>query len=525
MNATLSRAVSLLCLLMLLTSSAAASARALSDQQWRDDLHQLSSAINKVHFKPFHNLSEAEFDAATKELEAQIPHMSDAEVIIDMAIIVAQLRDGHTRLHIPRLYPEFALEAELGHSGTAPPKVDSLRFRQSPVRFELFDDGLFVVGAHPDYLDLIGQKVLNFDTTPVAEAIEAVRSVSFFENSSRARLMAPDRLALPEVTQILGISRASDSVTITTVDDTGQTRTTRLQTMNKPGQEFVSGLPATLPSWLKNRDKYRWYEILEDHDAIYVQINQFEENPVSPYGDFVAETIESARAAGVSRYVIDLRHNSGGIGAWVTPFVTGIGSSEFNEYGRLYVLVGRTTFSAAQHFMHKFEELTYAAFVGEPSGAKPSHYGDSKRVVLENSGLTLRVSTIYWHSWLANDFRDEINPHIAAPLTSTDYFKGKDPALAAALQYQAPASLAMQIDEQFREGNNQNALLLYQRYMADGTIRDHHTVIPELLTMADKLVEDGLIRPGFFVYFLADRSYPGDPAIESGLNRIKALLD
>ena len=83
----------------------------------------------------------------------------------------------------------------------------------------------------------------------------------------------------------------------------------------------------------------------------------------------------------------------------------------------------------------------------------------------------------------------------------------------------------MQIDEQFREGNNQNALLLYQRYMADGTIRDHHTVIPELLTMADKLVEDGLIRPGFFVYFLADRSYPGDPAIESGLNRIKALLD
>lgn len=525
MRTTHSRTVSFLILLIGLTVSVAAGARALSEQQWRDDLQQLSSAIKEIHFKPFHNLSEADFDAAIGELEAQVPHMSDAEIIVGMAKIVAKLRDGHTRLHIPRLYPEFALEAELGHSGTAPPKVDSLRFRQSPVRFELFEDGLFVTSARPDYRELIGRKALKFDTTAVGEAIEAVRSVSFFENNSRARLMAPDRLALPDVTQILGISRASDAVTITTGDDTGQTRTTRLQTVNEPELEYVSGMPATLPLWLKNRDKYRWFEILKDHDAIYVQVNQFEENPVLPYGDFVAETIEAAREAGVSRYVIDLRHNSGGIGAWVTPFVTGIGSSEFNEYGRLFVLVGRTTFSAAQHFMHKFEELTYAAFVGEPSGAKPSHYGDGKRVVLKNSGLTLRVSTIYWHSWLANDFRDEIKPHISAPLTSADYFEGKDPALAAALQYRPPASLALQIDEQFRNGNNQNALLLYQRYMADGTIRNHRSAVPGLLTMADKLVEDGLIRPGFFVYFLADRTYPGDPAIESGLNKIEALLD
>ena len=525
MRATFSRAVPFLCLLIGFTLSPAASARALSDQQWRDDLHQLSSAIKEIHFKPFHNVSEADFDAAIKDLEAQVSHMSDAEIIVGMAKIVAQLRDGHTRLHIPRLYPEFALEAELGHSGTAPPKVDSLRFQQSPVRFELFEDGLFVVSARPDYRDLIGQKVVDFGARTASEAIEAVKSVSFFENTSRARLMAPDRLALPEVTQILGISRASDSVTVTTSDDTGRTRITRLQTVSESGQDYESSLPATLPLWLKNRDKYRWFEVMEDRDAIFVQVNQFEESPVVPYGDFVAETLEAAREAGVSRYVIDLRHNSGGIGAWVTPFVTGIGRSEFNEYGRLYVLVGRTTFSAAQHFMHRFEELTYVAFVGEPSGAKPSHYGDSRRVVLENSGLTLRVSTIYWHSWLANDFRDEINPHISAPLTSVDYFAGNDPALAAALQYRAPTSLAMQIDEQFRQGKNQNALLLYQRYMADGTIRDHRKAIPELLTMADKLVEDGLTRPGYFVYFLADMAYPGDPATESGLRRIRPLLD
>ncbi|MDH3587866.1 MAG: S41 family peptidase [Gammaproteobacteria bacterium] len=499
-------------------------ARTISDQQWTADLQQLATSIKTIHFKPFHVLPEVEFNAAVEQLESQIPELSEREIIVRMAEIVARLGDGHTRLHIPRLYPELALPAELGHSGTKPPKFDSLKFRQSPVRFQLFSDGLFVVAATPRHRDLIGQKVLSFDETPVDEAIEASKLVSFFENESRAKLMAPDRLALPDVIHILGISASSELIELTTVDHTGHELTTALQTLNDPKQSFVSDAPPSLPLWLARRSEYRWYEILSDSDAIYVQVNEFEENPATPYGDFVAETLEAARKAGVSRYVIDLRHNFGGVGAWVTSFVTGLGSSEFNEYGRLYVLVGRTTFSAAQFFMHKFEELTYAMFVGEPSGAKPSHFGDGRRIVLENSGLTLRVSTIYWHSWLTNDFRAAINPHLSAPISSSDYFNGFDPVLDAALRYKVPGSLAMQINEQFRQGKNQNALLLFQRYMSDGRIRNHKKVIPDLLAMADKLVEDGLVQPGYFVYFLANASYPNDPDIESGLARIKGQM-
>ena len=518
------RTLVLLAIAISMTCHASGKTRALSDQQWSDDLRQLSSSIKDIHFKPFHFFSETEFDAAIEELEVQIPRLSDSEVIINMAKIVAKLGDGHSRLHIPRLYPELALAAELGHSGTPPPKLISLKFQQSPVRFGLFDDGLFVVGARPEYRHLLRQRVLNIDETPVDKAIELAGSVSFFENDSRAKLMAPDRLALPEVTENLGISTSSDVVTITTVDGSGRTSKTALKTLDNPGHRFFSNTP-TSPLWLKNKDKYRWYEILHDRDAIYVQVNEFEENPVTPYGDFVAETIKAARDAGVSRYVVDLRHNFGGIGAWVTPFVTGLVGSEFNHYGRLYILMGRDTFSAAQFFLHKFEELSYAIFVGEPSGAKPSHFGDAKRVILENSGLTLRVSTIYWHSWLANDFREAINPHISAPITSSDIFIGHDPVLMAALRYTAPKNLAMRMDEQFRQGKNQNALLLYQRHMSDARFGNHKQAIPELLKMADKLVEDGMIRPGYFVYFIANMSFPGDPETESGLERIEALLE
>ena len=515
------------CLVCLLMAIAPVSAddRALSVEQWRDDIEQMSAAIKEIHFNPFHNVTEAEFDDAVLTLNEDIPRMSDEEIVVAMAGIVARLEDGHTRVHIPRVYPDFALEAELGHSGTPPPKVDSLKFAQLPVRFELFDDGLHVIAAHRDHAHLIGERVSAFDSTPVDIAIKAVRSVSFTENDSRAKLMAPDRLALPGVLSALGITVARDELALTTVDADGRITVSALQALSTPGVAFQSGLPETLPSWQKRRGEYRWYEIRPQDDAIYVQVNQFEEEPVRPYGEFVAETIRAAREAGVSRYIIDLRHNSGGIGSWVTPFVTGLGRSEFNEYGRLFILMGRTTFSAAQHFLHKFEELTYAAFVGEPSGAKPSHYGDARRVVLDNSGITVRVSTVYWHSWLGNDFRDAIQPHIPAGLTAADYFAGRDPVLAAAVDYEVPDGLAQQMDEQFRQESNQNALLLYTRFMSDGTLDDHEYVVPELRSMADQLVKDGYIRPGFFVYFLVNRTFPGDPVTEAGLKRVRALQE
>jgi len=478
--------IAAVCLAILLITVAPSHAedRALSDEQWRSDIEQMSAAIKDIHFKPFHNVTEAEFDSAVAALSNRVPALSDNEIIVGMASIVARLQDGHTRIHIPRLYPEFALEAEQGHSGTPPPKIVSLKFSHLPVR-----------------------------------------SISFTENDSRAKLMASDRLALPGVLAVLGISKADDVLRLTTVKADGSIEFTMLQTVTEPGLDYQSGLPDTLPSWQKHRDRYRWYEIRLDDDTVYVQVNEFEEEPVRPYGEFVAETIRAAREAGVSRYIIDLRHNSGGIGAWVTPFVTGLANSEFNEYGRLFVLIGRTTFSAAQHFLHKFEEFTYAAFVGEPSGAKPSHYGDSNRIVLENSGLTVRVSTIYWHSWLANDFRDAIQPHIPATLTAADYFAGLDPVMSAAVDYVAPPSLAGQIDEQFRRRKNQNALLLFTRFMSDGTLADHEHVSPKLRSMADRLAKDGYVRPGFLVYFLVNRTFPGDSTTEAGLKRLETLME
>lgn len=515
--------------------------RVLNDSQWREDLAQMVQAIRDIHFKPFVNVTESDFKAATDALSSSIPKKTDKEIVVAMAQLVASLHDGHTRLHFPRQYPDKALEAEKGHSGTLPPHIESLKFQQLPVQFDDFQDGVFITAAEPRLRHLIGRRVTHVSDTEIEEVLEQLKTTCFYENDQRARLLATDRLALPEVLAALDIIDHEENYSIRTIghsdtastppqtkpvahnDNAAMPQTTRLSPLNGGAGSFIDGAPEPLPIWLGRSQESQWYEVLPSSDAVYVQVNRFEEAPQRPYNEFVAETVTAAGTAGVQRYILDLRHNTGGIGAWTLPFSTGLGRSQFNQYGRLYVLMGRTTYSAAQHLLHQLEAYSYAIFVGEPGGASPSHFSDPRKVVLDHSGLTLRVSTLYWHSWLANDFREAINPHIDAPFYSVDYFDGRDPALQAAITFVPAGTIAGQIDQQLRAGKIQNGLLLFQRYLTDGTFSSFRNEVPDLMSKADALLDDGFTRPGRFLFMMLNQAWPGNPQVEAGLLRAQAM--
>ena len=73
--------------------------------------------------------------------------------------------------------------------------------------------------------------------------------------------------------------------------------------------------------------------------------------------------------------------------------------------------------------------------MGEPTGGRPNLYGDTIPISLPNSGIEVLVSTIYWQASSADDTRPSIAPDIPSSLSSTDFFNGNDPALAAILDY------------------------------------------------------------------------------------------
>ena len=401
--------------------------RALDDEQWRNDIAEVAAAIKEHHPRPFRTNSESEFDSAYETLLVDVPRLADKEVIVRLASLVGLVDDGHTRLSIPRQHPSIGLE--FGHTPTPGPEITSLAFAQLPVTFEKFIDGIFVTGAAEQYAHLIGRKVIAVGRTPIESAFDAVQTTTFAENEQLASLMGVDRLTMPELLHALGISDSS-AITVITLDG-GQS--VELEPLPIGAIEWVTAFSGSQrPLRTQNSDKKFWARYVPDPNIVYMQLNEIADGDI-PLAQFVTDTLALAEQRD-AKLVIDIRNNFGGSGGLNKTLVTLlIRSDELNQYDRTFVLTGRRTFSAAQMLVNELEQYTRVSFVGEPTGSRPDHFGDPKKIRRANSGLTLRVSRLLWSSFGAFVERDASCPVFGATWTSSDYFAGDDTALELAM--------------------------------------------------------------------------------------------
>jgi len=85
---------------------------------------------------------------------------------------------------------------------------------------------------------------------------------------------------------------------------------------------------------------------------------------------------------------LDLRFNSGGNGSITPPMLKTLIEFEINNpSGKIFVIMGRGTFSAAQNLLTEITEYTNPILVGEPSGSNPNHIGEAGWLKLPYSGL------------------------------------------------------------------------------------------------------------------------------------------
>lgn len=435
----------------------------LTDQQWREDVDFLAKTVAEKHRHPFDNLSPADFDKAVASLRDRIPALADHEIVVGLAKLVAMLRDGHSRLTLPA-GPSADTQS---HTPTAAPKP-GISFHALPVLFYLFSDGLHIQAAAPDKRDLVGAKVVRVGKMSAEEALEAVRPAVHYDSEMWFKLVGPQFLRIPEVLGSCGITDSLERTTLTLEKD-GRTTTVTVEPL-PPGPEpawvtwsDIAG--TTKPLYLRDPKKVYWFEILPEQKAFYVQINAIQDDPAESLAAFSGRMIEAARKSGAEKLVLDLRLNGGGDNYLNRGLVLALlGAPDLNRYGRLFTIIGRNTFSAAMSLVSALERWTETIFVGEPTGNTPSQYGDSRRYVLPHSGLTVRLSSIYWRDAEANERRPWVAPDIAAALSWADHAAGRDPALEAALSYKGSDSLLEQIKEKYRWGGMSAAGAHYYKF-------------------------------------------------------------
>ena len=173
-----------------------------------------------------------------------------------------------------------------------------------------------------------------------------------------------------------------------------------------------------------------WLEYLSASRTLYAQYNVVNEHSFQA----VSEIERAMREHPVDRLVLDLRNNGGGEAGGYRDLLRFLVGPEIDRPGRLFVLIGRLTFSAGTSLAVLLERrASNAVFIGEDSGGAPNFWADPETVTLPNSGLRVLIASRYFGIGGPDDSRTTIEPDIAVPFSSSDYFAGRDPVLEAAL--------------------------------------------------------------------------------------------
>jgi hypothetical protein len=384
-------------------------------EAWIEDLEFLRREFPARHKNAFHTLAHSDFQRGIDDLVAHAPGRRRHENIVGLAALLARVGDGHSGIDL---------------------QDTNVGFHRLPVKLYFYREGLFVREARPALAGLAAARVLAIGGVDPDTAVARAGALANHDNGMGVMAAAPKFLGEPEVLSALGLSTSTASATFDFELADGTPRSAELESDSEVEAPYwtYGGSGSETPLWRRHRDLAYWFELLYEKGMAYAQLNRVVDDPTERFGDFCARLWAAVEANDITRLVIDLRLNRGGNGYLNQVLVHGIIRSRLNERGRLFVITGRETFSAALMCTVDLERETQAIFVGEPTGGKPNHFSESGRFTLPNSGIPVGYSWLYWQLSDARDDRPWIQPHIEAEVSSAADFAGDDPAMEAILR-------------------------------------------------------------------------------------------
>jgi peptidase S41-like protein len=388
------------------------------------DVRQLAEQMEAIHPNLFATVSKARFRSAVSSLVAKAGTLSEDELIVELMRLAALPGNRN------------------GHGGIFPGDPAHRRTMHFyPVRLYAFADGTYVVDDDEGGR-LIGLRPVIVGGRPWTEVERLVRPLVPHDNGSSLKGLLPHYALGAEVLDGLGIAdgvaplrfgfaRRDGSRVDVTLSPVDTRRYVAL--FPNPGYgHYPSLLPsASAPMYVAHDDEALWMRTIDGGRAVFVGYNS-----VTVSTDGAAKRLLSlVSRPKVRRVIVDLRLNGGGDNTTMWPLVEALRNPRVNRTGRLYVLIGRATFSAAGNFAAELDRSTRAIFVGEPTGGGVKMYGDARPVALPNTGIQSYVPARYWDFGTGpKDRRLAVNPGLPVALGIADFLARRDPVLDAALR-------------------------------------------------------------------------------------------
>jgi hypothetical protein len=380
--------------------------------RWRDDIAYLARELPLVRVDGLGPVSRAAWDSAAARLETEVPQLTDGQLLVRLARMVALLHDDETSLEFPP-GPIYALDAQW------------------------FGPGLYLLTVPDSDRSLLGAQVLAVDGHPIAQVMADIGSVIDYQDPGVLEVTETGYLDDASILYWLGITNSATSAAFTLRTTAGGQQTVLFKaagsgTIVAPDLlfSFVPGVAhVPLPLYLHDAAVPYWMDVLAGQHAVYLKYNECLDT--SGFQQLAARAIAVLKQNPDYRLIVDLRDNVGGFTGPFQSLVKALAADPaIDRRGRIFGLVNQFTFSAARDDAVLLSQEN-AALIGVPPGDPIDEYGDKGAFTLPGSDITVD----YTQRIVNSTGRPQGTPDIMVSPTLGQVLDGADPVLAEALSY------------------------------------------------------------------------------------------
>lgn len=409
------RNLSLLIIVLLL--NLVCNSQTLKQVDWTADIDLLATELPQKHYDFFTVKDKKEFLVGLDKIKSSSAKLTDIEVAIKLQQLIAGFGDSHTSVNYAQL-------------------IDKNKIL--PLHLYWFSDGLYILHTTQENMEILGHQIVSVNGVPLKTITDSLSTMTTKDNQAIIKNSIPKLLPLAQVLECFGFIKEQE-IKLEIKDLNGIKKTHILKFAEMTKQNRKTYKPDSLALCYRNERAF-FVDYYQTKDNVYyLQYNKCwskelelqngntqNAEKMPSFKEFEERVFQTLANNKVDKLVFDMRFNGGGNSIQGTEFIEKLAKFlENNSKIKLYVVVGRNTFSSAILNAMDFKRLTNAVFVGEETSGKPNHFGEVKKFQLPSSGIRVDYSTKYFKR--TDEKVTTINPDIKLEPSFSDFASGIDP--------------------------------------------------------------------------------------------------
>ncbi len=378
---------------------------------WIKDIEFLKTELPKKHKNLFFKNDKSTFENGLDQIKLQQANLSDFEIAIKLQQLIASFGDSHTSVKWKKY-------------------IDNKKIL--PIRLYWFSDGIYVTKTTKANKELLGKKITGINGNSIAKITDSLSTLITVDNKAIIKDKIPKLIIITQLLDFFDFSNGREySIEVETKNGIKSTIPIKPYVLNT---EKLINITIDTIAYCWRNTRISFTEKFVDN-VYYLQYNQCvnksktekkgKNNTIS-FNEYKKKVFKTIKEKSPDKLIFDMRFNSGGNSYQGTKFINQLAKQKgINQKGKLFVIIGRKTFSSAIINTLDFIENTNAIIVGENTGGKPNHYGEIRSFELPNSRVTIIYSTKYFKR--TDREMNTIKPDIEIGTSFNDFINGIDP--------------------------------------------------------------------------------------------------